>query len=86
MLKIINEIKKHKYKTDIFIHTNKIFQINNMINYDNNEMIHHDLSNINPKKLIWLAKTYMKNFIDNYDIFIYSEDDMLITMKHLIIG
>ena len=79
LLKIINEIKKYKYKTDIFIHTNKIFQINNMINYDNKlEMIHHDLSNINPKKLTWLAKTYMKNFIDNYDIFIYSEDDMLI--------
>ena len=79
LLKIINEIKKYKYKTDIFIHTNKIFQINNMINYDNKlEIIHHDLSNINPKKLTWLAKTYIKNFIDNYDIFIYSEDDILI--------
>jgi len=42
------------------------------------EIIQHDLSNINPKKLTWLAKTYMKKFINNYDIFIYSEDDILI--------
>lgn len=79
LLKIINEIKKYKYETDIYIHTNKNFQINNMINYDNKlKIILHDLSNINPKKLTWLAKTFMKKFVNNYDIFIYSEDDILI--------
>ena len=79
LLKIINEIKKYKYKTDIYVHTNKNFQINNMINYDNKlQIILHDLSNMNPKKLTWLTKIYMKKFINDYDIFIYSEDDILI--------
>ena len=79
LLKIINEIKKYKYKTDIFIHTNKKFLINNLIKYDNKlKVVVHNLSNINPFKLTWITKTYMRKFIDNYDIFIYSEDDILI--------
>lgn len=79
LLKIINEIKKYKYKTDIYIHTNINFQLNNIIKYVGKlELIIHDLKNINPKKLTWLAKTFMNKFINKYDIFIYSEDDILI--------
>ena len=79
LLKIINEIKKYKYKTDIFIHTNKNFLINNLIKYDNKlTLVLHDLSKINPHKLTFLAKNHIKNFINDYDIFIYSEDDILI--------
>jgi hypothetical protein len=79
LLKIINEIKKYKYETDIYIHTNIHFQLKNLVSYKNKlEIIVHDLTKINPFKLTYLGKLYMKKFIKNYDIFIYSEDDILI--------
>ena len=79
LLKIINEIKKYKYETDIYIHKNIHFQLKKLVNYKNKlEIIVHDLSKINPFKLTYLGKLYMKKFIKNYDIFIYSEDDILI--------
>lgn len=79
LLKIINESMKYKFRPDIYIHTNINFQLKKLIEYDGKlELIIHDLSKINHKKLTWLTKTYIKKFINDYDIFIYSEDDMLI--------
>ena len=78
LLRIINEIKKFKYETYIYIHTNIYFQLKNLINYDKLEIIIHDLSRTHPFKLTYLGKLYMRQLINNYDIFIYSEDDILI--------
>ena len=80
LLRIINEANKYDYKTDIFIHTNINFQINNLIEYKNGNIniIVHNLENINPFKLTWLSRDLIKNQINDYDIFIYSEDDLLI--------
>ena len=85
LFKIINECSKYRYNTDIFIHTNIDFQITNLIKYDNGivKLIVHDISKMNPYKLTWMCRETMKKQINDYKIFIYSEDDILIYKETL---
>jgi len=79
--KIIDETNKYDYITDIYIHTNKNdLDINNFNKYTNGiiKIVYHDLSNIDPYKLTWLCRELLYQQKDDYDIFMYIEDDMLI--------
>lgn len=81
---IIDETNKYEYITDIFIHTNSIDLQEGMFkNYTNGDIkiIHHDLSNINPFYLTWKCRELLQKQQDEYDIFIYIEDDILVPYK-----
>jgi hypothetical protein len=84
--RIIDETNTYMYRTDIFIHTNNnsipadLFHIytNGSIN-----LVYHDLSGIHPFLLTWSCRDLLKNQKDDYDIFMYIEDDILVPKKAL---
>lgn len=78
--KIISNTNTYKFTTDIFIHTNIELPSSLFNPYTNGkfEVIVHDLTGINPWYLTWKCKDLLAKQKDDYDIFIYTEDDMLI--------
>lgn len=81
---IINETNKYEYETDIFIHTNNIDLQKGMFNnYTNGyiKIIYHNLLNINPFYLTWKCRELLQQQRNEYDIFIYIEDDILVPYK-----
>ena len=81
---IIDETNKYEYTTDIFIHTNNIdLQESIFNNYTNGciTIIYHDLSNIHPFYLTWKCRDLLKQQKNEYDVFIYIEDDILVPYK-----
>lgn len=81
---IIEETNGYNYQTDIFIHTNNLSASPDLfIPYSNGTftIVPHDLTGENPFYLTWKSRVLMKNQRDDYDIFIYVEDDILIPKK-----
>jgi hypothetical protein len=81
---IIDETNKYELTTDIFIHTNSIDLQKEMFNkYSNGniQIIYHDLSNINPFYLTWKCRELLQQQKNEYDIFMYIEDDILVPHK-----
>ena len=81
---IIDETNKYEYITDIFIHTNFIDLQKEMFNnYTNGyiKIIYHDLTNIHPFYLTWKCRELLKQQRNEYDIFMYIEDDILVPYK-----
>ncbi len=79
--KIICETNKYKFTTDLYIHTNSItLKTEDLNEYTNGSIniIYHDLSNINPFYLTWKCRNLLKEQANDYDIYIYIEDDILI--------
>jgi hypothetical protein len=82
--KIIDETNKYEYTTDIYIHTNYIdLQKEAFNNYTNGtiKVIYHDLSNCHPFYLTWKCRELLKEQRNEYDIFMYIEDDILVPYK-----
>lgn len=83
--KIIDETNKYDYTTDIFIHTNNINLEKKIFNnYTNGyiKIIYHDLSNISDHGyLTWKCRELLCQQRNEYDIFMYSEDDILVPHK-----
>ena len=78
---IIDETNKYPYITDIFLHTNKEdLQLDSFNKYNNGifNIVYHDLSEIHPHKLTWQCRDLLKKQKDDYDIFMYIEDDILV--------
>jgi hypothetical protein len=78
--RIIEETNSYIHQTDIFIHTNKDLSIDTFTKYTNGmlKIINHDLTNINPFKLTWKCRELLWQQKDDYDIFMYIEDDILV--------
>ena len=77
--KVCNSYLKISKNIKIFVHTNKkIIKKNSKIKY-----IYHNLNNINSFKLTWLCRKLMFKQKNNFDIFIYSEDDIIFSKKNL---
>jgi hypothetical protein len=77
-------INTYEYRTDIFIHTNNIDLHKEMFNnYTNGyiKIIYHDLSNTHPFYLTWKCRDLLQQQRDEYDIFMYIEDDILVPYK-----
>ena len=77
--KIVKIYKSISNKIDLFIHTNKVskkFYIKN-VNY-----IYHNLKGKNPFYLSWYCRPLMEKQENDYDGFIYSEDDILFSKKN----
>jgi hypothetical protein len=83
---IIEEVNKYKYTTDIFIHTNKIdltIDFFNKYNNGNISIIYHDITDLYPFYLTWKCRDLLKDQRYDYDIFMYIEDDILVSSKTL---
>jgi hypothetical protein len=81
---IINETNKYECTTDIYIHTNDEKLTDSVFTTYNNgllKIIHHDLSKENPFYLTWKCRDLLEKQKDDYDIFIYIEDDILVPYK-----
>jgi len=82
---IIDEISSYDHIVDIFIHTNNNFDFN-LLNKNKNgnlNIICHDLKGENPFYLTWKCREILKKQKDDYDIFVYVEDDILVPKKTL---
>lgn len=81
---IIDETNKYQCETDIFIHTNnKNLNERSFHPYTNGaiHIIYHDLYGIHPFYLTWKCRPLMKEQRNDYDIFMYIEDDILVPYK-----
>ncbi len=79
--RIIDETNKYKCTTDIFIHTNvNNLKTDDFHSYLNGKLhiMYHDLGATHPHYLSWMYRNLIKNQKDDYDVFIYIEDDMLV--------
>lgn len=84
--KIIDETNKYEHVTDIYIHTNNMCLEKNMFNnYDNGviTIVYHDLTNIDPFYLTWKCRELLKHQKNEYDVFMYVEDDILVPNEAL---
>jgi hypothetical protein len=77
---MIQAANTYPFYTDIFIHTNTIFDTDTLTKPTNGEifLIGHDLTKKDPMRLPWYIRPLMKSQKDAYDIFIYTEDDILV--------
>ena len=82
---ILNEINNYQYVTDVFIHCNTNFQLDKIIKYSNGKIyiVTHNLNQENPFFLTWKHRDLMKKQLNFYDVFIYTEDDILIPKSAL---
>ena len=83
--RIIKEVCSYPYETDIYIHTNEDVKQHYLKKNTNGkiQVIVHDFNNGNPLYLPWSCRDFFKAQKNDYDIFIYIEDDMLITIPAL---
>ena len=77
--KIVKNYLKISKNVKIFIHTNKISK-----NYKIKKVkyIIHGLKNENPFYLAWKCRPIIEKQKDQYDYFVYSEDDILFSKKN----
>jgi hypothetical protein len=84
---VIEDTNTYGYETDLFIHTNVNFLTNSTLSkYSNGRMhiIYHDLTNIHPYLLTWKCRDLLQQQKNEYDIFMYTEDDILVPYKAVI--
>jgi len=77
---MLEETNNYPFTTDIFIHTNQKFSKDQFMFYNNGSLsiVFHDLSGIHPFYLPSLTRKLLKDQRNDYDVFIYVEDDILI--------
>ena len=78
--KIIDSYKKISKNLDIFIHINK--KLPNECKIKDVNYILHNLSLEDPHLLSWKSRKLIYEQKDIYDVFIYSEDDILFTKNN----
>lgn len=82
--KILDETNRYELTTDIFIHTNsQEVEYSLFDEYTNGKLtiIYHDLTNTHPFFLTWKCRDLLKQQQNDYDIFMYIEDDILVPYK-----
>ena len=82
--RIIDETNQYKWESDVFIHTNNPYLSAENFNQCTNGSLHvifHDLSNEHPFFLTWKCRDLLKQQKDDYDVFMYIEDDMLVPSR-----
>jgi hypothetical protein len=77
--RVIEAAESYSFTTDIFIHTHQFFEKSSLYPYKGNlEIIVHTLANEHPFLLPWKCRDLLKSQRDDYDIFMYVEDDILV--------
>ena len=78
---IIDEASRYPGKTDIFIHTNNgELTPQHFTTYTNGQVVivYHNLAHMDPFYLSWLCRDLLKTQRDDYDVFMYVEDDIVV--------
>jgi len=75
LLKVINTFKSYPLYTDIIVDTNSYIDLKNVI-----LSVHNNLNH--PWDLTWMHRKHIKEKINDYDYFIYVEDDMQIPYEN----
>lgn len=77
---MIQAANTYPFYTDIYIHTNVIFDVDSLATPTNGKvfLVGHDTTKKDPMRLPWYVRPMMEVQQDSYDIFIYVEDDILI--------
>jgi hypothetical protein len=85
---LIDEYNNFDIHVDIFIHSNKSLDLRKLVGYSNGNLkvIKHSLFNYLLYKdrnyyLTWQPRKLMKKQVNEYDYFLYSEDDILVPLK-----
>jgi len=83
--RIIDETNTYECTTDIFVHTNKDVHEGMFHAYTNGTIrfIIHDLSDVHPFYLTWKCRDLLRQQRDEYDIFMYIEDDILVPYRSI---
>jgi hypothetical protein len=81
--KIIDEVNSYPYLVDLFIHVNNDYSIEKLLSINERtngttKIVCHDLTDTHPFYLTWKCRNLLKEQRYDYDIFIYTEDDILI--------
>jgi hypothetical protein len=79
--RLIENAQNYTYDTDIFIHTHQDFPKTSLYPYSRGllEIVVHTFSpGEHPFKLPWKCRDLLKSQKDDYDIFMYVEDDILV--------
>ena len=71
--KVCNNYLKLSKHTTIFVHTNKLIKSTNK----RIKFIIHNIKNEHPYKLTWKYRNLMSKQKNDYDLFIYGEDDII---------
>lgn len=74
--KILKETETYPFPVDIFIHTN--VNISGFSYSGKLEVVIHDLTNIHPYFLTWKCRELLYKQREDYDVFMYLEDDILV--------
>ncbi len=86
---IIDETNNYELECDIFIHTNKNdnlyldYKLLKELKNGKLNIIYHDLTNIDPFLLTWKCRDLLYQQRNNYDIFMYIEDDILVSWNSI---
>ncbi len=81
--KVISSYQKLKINKKIFIHTNKKNILKKKFNYKNLYFKEYNLKNQNPRYLPWKCRDLINKQLKKFDLFIYTEDDLLFTQANL---
>ena len=77
--KVCNNYLKLSKHTTIFVHTNKLIKSTNK----RIKFIIHNIKNEHPYKLTWKYRNLMSKQKNDYDLFIYGEDDIIFSKENL---
>ena len=86
VLTMLSEANNYPVTTDVFIHTNKQdFWLSEFNDYENGnvKVIFHDLADDNPFSLTEKPRSMLKSQRNDYDVFMYIEDDILFPVSAL---
>lgn len=72
--KLIENYSKYKIQVDIIVDTNEYVELDGNLTVCIHKLKH-------PHYLTWVHRKHFKDNIDNYDYFMYVEDDMLVSYK-----
>lgn len=78
---IMDNIALLPYHVEVFIHTNVDTDLSKTLQNKNLVTCYHNMENTNPYYLTWKPRDFMRNQQEDFDVFIYSEDDILIPLE-----
>ena len=82
--RLLEEANRYPYETDVFIHANTEFDLG-FSTYTNGkiQVLVHDLGNEYPYYLTWKCRDLLKAQKNEYDVFMYMENDVLVRTSAL---
>jgi beta-1,4-mannosyl-glycoprotein beta-1,4-N-acetylglucosaminyltransferase len=83
--RIVEEANGYPIRTDVFIHSNTQIDVSVFGEYTNGKLVVvvHDMTGKDPFKLTWMCRDLMKAQLNDYSVFMYTEDDILFYLESM---